>query len=152
MPDQNQLDALSSTLERTLAVLADEIGEKYGGQPLLETGHAAPALIVPVDSLTQDLHLAIQRQELDVEYQPFVDRTGQQVLGVEALVRWLRNGADNVPPSVFVPVAERTGFIDELGEWVLRRACADALAWSRLTVAVNLSAVQFRRPGLGGPH
>jgi EAL domain-containing protein (putative c-di-GMP-specific phosphodiesterase class I) len=55
---------------------------------------------------------------------------------------------DDVPPSVFVPIAERTGFIEDISKWVLRRACEDALAWPRLTVAVNISPVQFRRPGL----
>jgi EAL domain-containing protein (putative c-di-GMP-specific phosphodiesterase class I) len=148
IPDLNDLDALSNTLARTLAVLAHEIGEKYSGQRMVETDHAAPALIVPADGLEKDLSLAIERQELDVEYQPFVDRTGTQVLGVETLMRWRRGGTDNVPPSVFIPIAERNGFIEEMGEWVLRRACADALAWPRLTVAVNISPIQFRRPGL----
>ena len=76
-----------------------------------------------------------------------MDRAGKQVLGVEALCRWRRGGTDNVPPSVFVPIAERNGFIVELGEWVLRRACEHAPAWPGLTIAVNISPIQFRRPG-----
>ena len=148
VPDQDELDALSSTLQRTLTILAHEIGEKYsGGQRMVETGHALPTPILPADSLEKDLYLAIERRELDLEYQPFVDRAGQQVLGVEALCRWRRGGTDNVPPSVFVPIAERTGFIVELGEWVLRRACEHAHAWPGLTIAVNISPIQFRRPG-----
>ena len=130
-PNQNALDTLSNTLERTLAALADEIGEKYSGQRI---GRDRPCLAGPgrpADSLENDLCLAIERQELDVEYQPFVDRAGRQVLGVEALVRWRRGGADNVPPSVFVPIAERNGLIEEMGEWVLRRACEDALGLAR---------------------
>jgi EAL domain-containing protein (putative c-di-GMP-specific phosphodiesterase class I) len=148
VPDQNEVDALSSTLERTLAVLANEIAERYGSRRITESSHASPALILPKDSLEKDLHLAIERRELDVEYQPFVDRAAQQVLGVETLVRWRKGGVDEVPPSVFVPIAERTGFIEDISKWVLRRACEDALAWPRLTVAVNISPVQFRRPGL----
>jgi EAL domain-containing protein (putative c-di-GMP-specific phosphodiesterase class I) len=148
VPDQNEIEALSNTLNRTLAVLADEIGEKYNGQRMAETGHASPTLIVPADNIEKDLYLAIERQELDVEYQPFVDRAGKQVLGVETLVRWRRGGTDDVPPSVFVPIAEQTGFVVEMGEWVLRRACEDALAWPKLIVAVNISPIQFRRPGL----
>ena len=105
-------------------------------------------MIGQTDSLENDLCLAIERQELDVEYQPFVDQHGRQVLGVEALVRWKRGGVHNVPPSLFVPIAERNGLIDEMGEWVLRRACADARAWPGITVAVNISPIQFRRPGL----
>jgi two-component system, NarL family, sensor histidine kinase BarA len=148
VPDQHELDALSSTLQRTLTILAHEIGEKYsGGQRVDETGHALPTPILPADSLEKDLYLAIERREIDVAYQPFVDRTGQQVLGVEALCRWRKGGVDNVPPSVFVPIAERTGFIVYLGEWVLRRACEDARAWPGLAIAVNISPIQFRRPG-----
>jgi len=140
VPDPGALDALSMTLERTLAVLAGQIGTASSGS------RGAP--IVPADSLERDLYLAIERQELDVEYQPIVDRSGQQVLGVEALVRWRKRGTENVPPSVFVPEAERNGFIHELGEWVLRRACRDALAWPGLAVAINVSPVQFHRAGL----
>ena len=148
VPDHTKLDALSNSLERTLAVLLNEIGEKYDGRSIVKNGRAAPTLILQSDSLEKDLCLAIERRELDVEYQPFVDRAGKQVLGVETLVRWKRGGTDNVPPSVFVPIAERNGLIEELGEWVLRRACEDALAWPTLTVAVNISPIQFRRPGL----
>jgi signal transduction histidine kinase/CheY-like chemotaxis protein len=140
VPDPGALDALSTTLERTLAVLAGQIGAASSGS------RGAP--IVPADSLERDLLLAVERQELDVEYQPIVDRSGKQVLGVEALVRWRKGGTDNVPPSLFVPEAERNGFIHELGEWVLRRACRDALAWPGLAVAVNVSPVQFHRAGL----
>jgi EAL domain-containing protein (putative c-di-GMP-specific phosphodiesterase class I) len=110
--------------------------------------HASPAVIAPTDSLEKDLHLAIERGELDVAYQPFVDRAGKQVLGIEALARWRKGGEHYVPPAIFVPIAERTGFIEDIGEWILRRACEDALAWPRLIVAVNISPVQFRRPGL----
>ena len=147
VPDHTNLDALSNSLERTLAVLLNEIGEKCEGRSIVISGHAAPILIIQADSLEKDLCLAIERRELDVEYQPFVDRAGKQVLGVETLVRWKRGGMDDVPPSVFVPIAERIGLIEELGEWVLRRACEDALTWPTLTVAVNVSPIQFRRPG-----
>ena len=146
VPDKKELTALSNAIDRTLAVLAREIGESYPDQRLLEiTG--APQ-IVAADSIERDLRLAIDRGQLDVEYQPFVDRTGKEVLGVEALVRWNRGGTGNVPPSVFVPIAERTGCIDQMGEWVLRRACEDARSWPKLIVAVNISAIQFRRAGL----
>jgi EAL domain-containing protein (putative c-di-GMP-specific phosphodiesterase class I)/signal transduction histidine kinase/FixJ family two-component response regulator/HPt (histidine-containing phosphotransfer) domain-containing protein len=148
VPDQSKLTELSSTLEQTLALLAAETGEQPAVESQSSPDHAgAPTLILPADGIEKDLHASIARGELDVEYQPFVDRMGRQVLGVEALVRW-RKGAENVPPSSFVPIAERTGFIEEMGEWVLRRACEDALAWPRLIVAVNISPIQFRRPEL----
>jgi EAL domain-containing protein (putative c-di-GMP-specific phosphodiesterase class I)/signal transduction histidine kinase/CheY-like chemotaxis protein len=148
VPDQSKLTELSGTLEQTLALLAAETGEQPAVEPQWPPDHAgAPTLILPADGIEKDLHASIARGELDVEYQPFVDRMGRQVLGVEALVRW-RKGVDNISPSTFVPIAERTGFIEEMGEWVLRRACEDALAWPRLIVAVNMSPIQFRRPEL----
>jgi EAL domain-containing protein (putative c-di-GMP-specific phosphodiesterase class I)/signal transduction histidine kinase/CheY-like chemotaxis protein len=143
VPARAELDALADTLERTLAVLAEEVGAERGDTRVIAASRAAPA-----NNLENDLYLAIERQELEVEYQPFVDRTGQRILGVEALVRWRRGSGESIPPSVFVPIAERNGFINEMGEWVLRRACEDALAWPDLKVAVNVSPVQFRRAGL----
>ncbi|MBX9773897.1 MAG: EAL domain-containing protein [Xanthobacteraceae bacterium] len=148
VPDQGEFAALSNAMERALAALADEIGETSADQRLPQTGDVSPAPVVPADDIERDLRRAIERQELDIAYQPFVDRAGQRVLGVEALVRWRRGGAYDVPPSVFVPIAERTGCIDQMGEWVLRRACEDALAWPRLIVAVNISAIQFRQAKL----
>src|SRR5262249_59040641 len=126
VPDQGALTQLSSTLEQTLAVLAAQTGGKHVAPNLVESGHPAdhtdaPTMIIPANGLEKDLHLAIERSELEVEYQPFLDRAGRQGLGVEALVRWRKDG-DIVPPSTFVPIAERTGFIGEMGQWGLRRA------------------------------
>ena len=92
-----------------MTTLADEIGQKYSGQEMVEARPASPYLIGETDSLEKDLCSAIKYRALDVEYQPFVDHAGRQVLGVEALVRWRRSGTHNVPPSVFVPIAERNG-------------------------------------------
>src|SRR5262249_55120746 len=139
VPDQNELAALSSTVERTLAALTREVEQDDSQRHPAQAGVASPTLIGPADSPAQALHAAIERRELDVEYQPFVHRTGKQVLGFEALARWRRDGMDDVPPSVFVPLAERTGFINTMGEWVLRRACEDARTWPDLALAVNLS-------------
>jgi EAL domain-containing protein (putative c-di-GMP-specific phosphodiesterase class I) len=100
------------------------------------------------DGIECDLAGALKRGELYVEYHPFADRAGERVLGVEALVRWKRANGETVPPSVFVPVAERSELIHEIGEWVLRRACEEAHRWPSLTVAVNLSPVQLRRSDL----
>jgi EAL domain-containing protein (putative c-di-GMP-specific phosphodiesterase class I)/signal transduction histidine kinase/DNA-binding response OmpR family regulator/HPt (histidine-containing phosphotransfer) domain-containing protein len=145
VPDKGEIEALNDALERTLAELTILMGGEPGGAA--EATPAAPVASVPSDDFERDLHRAIDRGQLHLEYQPYFDRTGKQALGVEALARWTR-GAEHVPPAVFVPVAERTGFIHEIGEWVLRQACADALAWPDLTLSVNVSPVQFRRPGL----
>jgi len=146
VPDPRELDALSSTLAQTLALLAKDIEE--AGPAAAEAGRAAPGVVSSADSLEKDLGFALERGEISVEYQPFVDRSATQVLGVEALMRWRKGGTDNVSPAVFVPIAERTGLIEDLGEWVLRQACQDALAWPGLAVAVNVSPIQFCRPGL----
>jgi two-component system sensor histidine kinase BarA len=140
------LDELVATLDRTLTALADQFAAMAHDASADEAAPPPPAVIAS-DAFERDLHRALERGEVFVEYQPCVDRTGTRVLGVEALARWAR-GAELVSPALFVPAAERSGFINELGEWVLRRACTDALAWPSLTVAVNVSPVQFRMPGL----
>jgi diguanylate cyclase (GGDEF)-like protein len=89
---------------------------------------------------------AIANGELEVYYQPIVDvRTGR-VNACEALLRWRDREKGFIPPSVFIPIAEETGQIVEIGEWVLNRACRDAMTWpDDIRVAVNFSPLQFRR-------
>jgi diguanylate cyclase (GGDEF)-like protein len=95
------------------------------------------------------LRRAIVEERLSVAYQPVVDSASRSPLGFEALVRWNDEELGAITPNEFIPVAEESGLIMALGEFVLRRACFDAVTWpSALRVAVNLSVVQFRRPGL----
>jgi len=95
------------------------------------------------------LRRAIANGELTVAYQPIVDSRTRLPEGFEALGRWVDEKLGSVSPADFIPVAEETGLIIPLGEHVLRTACRDAVAWPvPLRVAVNLSAIQFRRPGL----
>jgi diguanylate cyclase (GGDEF)-like protein/PAS domain S-box-containing protein len=104
-------------------------------------------------ALENDLRAALDRGELLLHYQPIADcRTGR-LLGVEALARWHHPRRGMVSPLQFIPLAEETGLIVPLGEWVLRTACTQAEAWRRLgypwlTVAVNLSARQLQRQDL----
>jgi diguanylate cyclase (GGDEF)-like protein len=95
--------------------------------------------------LENDLRDAIENGELRVAYQPIVNNSGERVVGVEALARWSHPGRGEVPPSEFIAVAEHSGLIIQLGEWVLRRACLDGKDWPNITVAVNVSPLQFRR-------
>jgi len=88
---------------------------------------------------------AVRSQTLDLAYQPIVDLASGEATGVEALVRWTLDG-EAVPPSEFIPLAEASGLITELGAWVLERACAD-VAPLPLRVSVNVSAVQLRSTG-----
>jgi diguanylate cyclase (GGDEF)-like protein len=90
-----------------------------------------------------DLREALRAEALTMVYQPQFDGDGQ-VVGVEALVRWTHPERGPVPPAFFVSIAEECSLIDELGEFTLRRAFSDSLRWPRLTVAVNVSAIQIR--------
>jgi diguanylate cyclase (GGDEF)-like protein len=95
--------------------------------------------------LEGDLLHAIRNDDLVAAYQPIVNASGDTMVGVEALARWTHPTAGVIPPSVFIPIAEHSGLIVELGEYMLRRACLDGRNWPGLTVAVNVSPLQFRR-------
>ena len=102
--------------------------------------------------LEMGLRRALERDEFVLLYQPQVDVRSGRVCAVEALVRWRRADGSMVPPLDFIPFAEECGLIAQIGACVLRQACHDATAWMRdgiaLTVAVNLSPLQFRAPDL----
>lgn len=96
-----------------------------------------------------DLRNALGRGELDVYYQTIVDVATRKPCGAEALVRWRHPVFGELSPDRFIPIAEDTGMIVALGEWILRRACTDAVGWpAHIKIAVNLSPVQFRNPML----
>ncbi len=95
--------------------------------------------------LEADLREAIENDGLRVLYQPIVNKSGETVVGVEALCRWTHPTRGEIPPSEFIAAAEHSGLIVELGALVLRHACVDGKAWPGLTVAVNVSPIQFRR-------
>jgi diguanylate cyclase (GGDEF)-like protein len=95
--------------------------------------------------LEGDLLQAIKNDDLRAAYQPIVNASGDTVVGVEALARWTHPTHGEIPPVRFIPIAEHSGLIVELGEWMLRRACLDGRDWPGLTIAVNVSPLQFRR-------
>ncbi len=100
-------------------------------------------------ALEIDLRRAIIMQELSLVYQPQFEIDGNKLVGFESLVRWSTPERGNVSPAQFIPLAEETGIIEQLGEWVLRTACKEAASWPEpLTVSVNLSPVQFKSPKL----
>jgi diguanylate cyclase (GGDEF)-like protein len=95
--------------------------------------------------LETDLRKAIADQALEVYYQPCLSLHSNRITGCEALVRWRHPERGMVSPAEFIPIAEETGLINELGEWVLATACAEATTWSDdINIAVNVSPVQFR--------
>jgi predicted signal transduction protein with EAL and GGDEF domain len=93
----------------------------------------------------QELREAIDNDRLKVLYQPIFNASGERVVGVEALARWPHPTRGLVSPAEFIPIAEHSGLIIELGARVLRRACLDGKAWPGITVSVNVSPLQFRR-------
>jgi diguanylate cyclase (GGDEF)-like protein len=94
--------------------------------------------------LLRELQSAIALQNFNVVYQPVVASEGSAIVGVEALLRWTHPTRGPIPPSVFIPLAEQSGVMSQLGEIVLRRALSDAARWPNLSIAVNLSPVQIR--------
>jgi diguanylate cyclase (GGDEF)-like protein/PAS domain S-box-containing protein len=99
--------------------------------------------------LEHDLRSALANGELELAYQPFIDLKRYQICGAEALLRWRHPRRGLVQPDSFIPIAEETGLIGEIGAWVLREACAEAARWpADIKIAVNLSPAQFKCPRL----
>lgn len=96
--------------------------------------------------IEHDLRQAIEQDGLQLHYQPIVNASGEKIVGVEALARWPHPERGFIEPAKFIPIAEHSGLIIELGEWVLRRACTEARAWPGIAISVNVSPLQFRRP------
>jgi diguanylate cyclase (GGDEF)-like protein/PAS domain S-box-containing protein len=96
-----------------------------------------------------ELRDAIAEERFELHYQPVVDVATRQICGVEALVRWRHPDKGLVGPDQFIPLAESTGLIAPIGEWILQRACADATKWpAHIRLAINISAVQFKKGNL----
>ncbi|MGY4365709.1 EAL domain-containing protein (putative c-di-GMP-specific phosphodiesterase class I) [Bradyrhizobium sp. LB1.3] len=99
-------------------------------------------------SLESALRRALEREQFSLNYQPKVDMETGQITGVEALLRWTHPDLGSISPAQFIPLAEETGLIVPIGRWVVREACAQAMAWQRrgllpVSMAVNLSPRQF---------
>ncbi len=100
-------------------------------------------------ALGKDLREALAREQFELHYQPVYAAVPRQLIGYEALLRWRHPDRGMISPAEFIPIAEETGLIHLLGEWVLLTACREAATWPQdLQVAVNLSPAQFKREGL----
>ena len=98
-------------------------------------------------TLDTELREALANDEFTLFYQPVVNVDSDTIVGVEALLRWCHPKSGLIEPSEFIPIAEESGLIIPIGEWVIRQACMDAAPWpSHTSVAINLSPVQFRSP------
>jgi EAL domain-containing protein (putative c-di-GMP-specific phosphodiesterase class I) len=96
------------------------------------------------------LRAALRNDEFRLHYQPQLRLSDRRIIGMEALIRWRGEDGQNIPPADFIPVAEKSGLIIPIGQWVLDEACRQAVAWRaaglpELLIAVNLSVVQFAR-------
>ncbi|MDD3308110.1 MAG: EAL domain-containing protein, partial [Acetobacterium sp.] len=101
--------------------------------------------------LTNNLYHALERHELVVYYQPQVSLETGRIIAVEALLRWQHPKLGLIPPKVIIPLAEQTGLINPICEWVLKTACTQNKAWQKMglphvRIAINISATQFRNP------
>jgi diguanylate cyclase (GGDEF)-like protein/PAS domain S-box-containing protein len=105
-------------------------------------------------AVEQSLHHAMEREELEVYYQPIYEGSGRKVVGLEALLRWNEPGRGVIEPVEFIHLAEETGLIVSIGEWVIRRSCAQLREWhdaglTDLRMNVNISAPQLQQPNFG---
>jgi EAL domain-containing protein (putative c-di-GMP-specific phosphodiesterase class I) len=100
-------------------------------------------------SAERELREAIAQNQFELHYQPVVDIRTRELVGVETLVRWRHPTKGMIAPDSFIPLAESTGLIGPLGEWILQQACADAANWpAHIKVAINISAIQFKKGNL----
>lgn len=104
-------------------------------------------------SMLVDLHYAVEGNQLVAYYQPQVDLNTNKIVGVEALIRWIHPDKGMIPPDLFIGIAEESGLIIEIGEWILKEACRQALKWEaaglpKLNIAVNLSSIQFKQKNI----
>jgi EAL domain-containing protein (putative c-di-GMP-specific phosphodiesterase class I) len=99
--------------------------------------------------LEQDVREALRADGLTLAYQPIVDAKNGEVVGREALLRWRHPRRGDIPPDQFIPIIEDSGLIHQIGDWVIREACAEAARWDgRTRIAVNISAAQLTGAGL----
>jgi diguanylate cyclase (GGDEF)-like protein len=137
-------DGTSATSLLQHADFARHEAKEAGGQTWRHFGEAMADRARLRQELEADLSSSFALRQLHLAYQPRVNLFGRTVTGFEALARWTHPTRGNVPPAVFIPVAEDIGLIGELGDWALQAACHDAAAWpDPLFVSVNVSARQL---------
>lgn len=135
------------------AETAMAVAKRHGGNGVRIYSREMNASSAERVALESALRHAVTRNELFLQYQPVVDSETERIVGVEALVRWQHPERGLIPPDRFIPIADESGLIVEIGEWVLAKACSQMRAWHEqgfagLSIAVNVSAVQFGQPRL----
>jgi len=120
--------------------------KKKGGNRIAHYDVEIDARLYDKVNLTTRLRQAIEEDRFDMSYQVIVDAASHRPRAVEALIRWTMPDGRQIAPDDFIPLAEESGLIEELGARVLRRACRDALPWGSVQIAVNVSPIQFLNP------
>jgi diguanylate cyclase len=150
--DSDQLETLFQCGRYVRQQLQAKGGNAHGfyqrSQPLPKYD---PDLLI----LEKDLHQALESEQLYLVYQPRVELSTGRIVGAEALTRWRHPERGNISPAIFIPLAEESGLIEPLGEWVLKSACQQLHTWQKeqfppLQIAVNFSGCQLRRRNLAG--
>ncbi|WP_456380676.1 EAL domain-containing protein [Thiolapillus sp.] len=146
--DGNDLQSLLKAADSAMYAAKKEGKHRYAFYHKRHTIEANQRL-----QIEQDLRLAIDRNQLELHYQPQIDLANGRMVGVEALIRWQHPEQGLIPPSRFIEVAERIGMIKPLGNWVLKTACSQAATWKKLglpefRIAVNISPLHFNDPAL----
>jgi EAL domain-containing protein (putative c-di-GMP-specific phosphodiesterase class I) len=146
--DATDMDRLVMLADSALYQAKGQGGNRYAFHADAKGG----ALTIAHLQLEAELRNAVERDELCMYYQPKVELASGRIVGVEALLRWRHNGENLIPPGKFIPIAEETGLIVSIGEWVFRAVCRQLAAWRAAgmvwPVSINLSARQFRDPKL----
>lgn len=148
--DGDEIDLLMKHADTAMYRAKEQGGNNYQLYAPAMNQHATKRL-----ALENNLRRALERGEFLLYYQPKVDLTTGQIVGMEALIRWKSPEAGMVSPAEFIPLAEETGLIVPMGEWILRTACAQNKAWQKqalppVRMGVNLSARQLQRQNLIG--
>jgi len=148
-PEHGAGDRLMSNADAAMYEAKRSGGNTY---VLFQTHMEVASTATNMNYLQGELRQAISRGQLALHYQPKFDRRQERLRGAEALLRWSHPEMGDVPPSVFIPVAERYGLINALGAWVIDEACRQMRAWLdqglRVRVAINLSVFQLRQADL----
>ncbi|UOQ84551.1 putative bifunctional diguanylate cyclase/phosphodiesterase [Gracilibacillus salinarum] len=147
------LDDSTASVEACIdrAGVAVHHGKVNGGNRVYEYTEQLSKQYNELLLMASDIRKAFQYNEFTLSYQPKVDVGTDAIVGVEALIRWEHGKKGKIPPSVFIPIAEEIGMIDQIGEWVLRKACQQFVEWknagtSPVMIAVNISAVELQQP------
>jgi EAL domain-containing protein (putative c-di-GMP-specific phosphodiesterase class I) len=137
-----------------MADTARSVARNQGGDRVVVFAPAMQEAVQTRFELELELRRAIDQAEFVLNYQPIVDLQTGELVGAEALIRWDHPTHGRIAPSVFIPLAEESGLIDEIGTWVLRTACVEVARWAQLSpgrvprVSINLSAHQLADPQL----